>query len=196
MLDLTEFHKLLRARWGALEILDPIYSETDDAGDITKLFELILWPGGKTNESPVLPYMQYDLILTNKYLNYQVIKCTDEDTPGTILTHYKNPSYPEYQYSFIGAAEDKQIKFRARALYNYITTESFKLAINQANIFPTLFSPIQELILNKQDCLERRFFFDIKLGYADNFTEDETDVGVIETTDPPPLREPAVTPPL
>ena len=114
---------------------------------------------------------------------------------STLKTHYKNPSYPEYQYALIGDGGDKNLKRRAREMYNYLMTDKFQIDINATDIHPTVISPISELILNKSECMERRFFFEIRLAYADVFTEVEDGTGVIETADDP-VREPAVTPPL
>lgn len=192
MLDLGPFHKLLIDRWKKAEDLAILMGAPAHAyGTIDAPFPLVIWPGGRNPESPLLPYVQYDLLFEQKYKAHQIFSCTEEPTPGVIETHYKNPSSLHYQYSFIGSADDKYLRQSITLLYNYMTTKGFKVLLDSLKIGLTIMSPIQELILNKQECLERRFFFDIRLNYSDNFTEDESDVGVIETVNPLPLRVPA-----
>lgn len=195
MLSLTEFHKLLIARWVLLETNTPFY--TKSGADIK---DLIIWPGGKTKESPNLPYLQYDLILDNRLKDWQILKNTevipavDEDLGAMppveaeaekILGHYKNTASATYQYSLIGSTNDKNLRQRTRDLYNYMTTDGFKLSVSELPFAVNLVSAVQELILTKQEDTERRFFFDVRFRYADNFTEDETDIGVLKSVDNP-----------
>ena len=183
MLDLGKFNKLLIDRWAVEEAralaADPAryaYGTADEP------FPLIVWPGGVTSESPLLPYLQYDQIIENKYKAHQILKKTEE-VNGQIIGKYKNPSSVDYQYALISDSEDRNLRDRVTILYNYLTTDAFAVAMQGLNMVAVIMTPISQLAINKSDILERRYFFDIRISYADNFEENETDVSVIETAE-------------
>lgn len=153
-------------------------------------FELEIIRGGQDQESPPLPYIQYDLIINEKYNNYQILKETRENGP-IIESEYKNPTYETYQYSVIGDEGQLDV-IKTEDLYNFMTTQIFKIAINAENIFHTILSDVTEVNINKQEFFERRFLFEVRFAWSNNFIENETAVSAIETAGG--TREPAMAP--
>lgn len=145
-------------------------------------FGLPVIRGGQNHESPPLPYIQYDLVIEDKYNNYQILKNVTEETPGTIEGEYKNPTYTTFQYGIIGDEGQADV-VQIENIYNYMTTAGFKIALNAENIYHTIMSDVTELSINKQDFYERRFIFEVRFAWSNNFTEDETIISVIETAD-------------
>jgi hypothetical protein len=182
-LNIEAFNKLLVDRWAAQETKaltadPPRYAY----GMIDNPFPLIVWPGGVTEESPELPYLQYDEIIETKYKAHQILKKTTA-TPESVSTQYKNPSSIDYQYALIGSAGDKYLRNAMNSIYNYLTTDAFMIAMQELHMAAIILSPVTELATNKSEIMERRYFFDIRINYADVFTEDETGVSVIETAE-------------
>ena len=115
--------------------------------------------GGLDDESLNLPYMQYDLIEDKRYNNYQVLKETEEIAGPILNAHYKNPVYSTYQYTIINDGDDFIALQRIDDVFNYMTTDSFKIGLDAFSIKHVILSPVTEINLEKQEFFERRSVF-------------------------------------
>lgn len=154
----------------------------------TKFPELHIVRSGQDAEQIPLPYLEYAFILEKKYAPYQVDKFLTEDVPGFPEMEYKNPNTSDYQYALI---DDPKIvrthKTSLNDIYNFLTTDGFKIELDKIDIKANLISDIREVNLEKSKFFERRFVFEKRYFWADVFIEDYTGVGVIQNVDVTPI---------
>ncbi len=151
----------------------------------TKFPALNIVRSGQDGEQPPLPYIEYAFINEKKYAAYQLDKFLTEDP--NLEIEYKNPITSDYQYAILDDPLNISAhKISLNDLYNFFTTDGFKIGLDNIDIKANLISDVREVNLPKSDFFERRYVFEQRYFWADIFIEDYTGVGVIEDVDVTP----------
>ncbi len=140
--------------------------------------------GGQDQETTLLPYIQYDNITEGRYKDYQILKEYSEVVPGTPKIEYKNPNNHIYEYATVNDPSDISGAMTIiKDLFNFLTTDEFKLFMKRNNLAHTIMTDIKELRINKSDFSERWFRFELRYMFSDNFERAEgTFIETVDTT--------------
>lgn len=129
---------------------------------------------GLQDESAPLPYIQFSEIGFDFSAPYQIVKSYDEETPSTSKTDYTNFQQFDYMYSIVSESREVKKSYELlRSLYNYLTTDTFMLLMDNINVGFNVASNIEIIKINVQQFIERRMQFEINYFYSDNFTKIE-----------------------
>ncbi len=150
--------------------------------------ELIPVRNGQNPESLKLIYIEFTQIALLKAGSQSIIKKKTEEVEGVIQGEYKVPTYTTFQYAVVGSGDEEvEIFSQCQDLYRFMSSDRFELSLRalDPSTSRTVLGDILELSINRQDDMERRAFFDVRYGHMDEFSEDETDISVIEEFEDP-----------
>lgn len=137
---------------------------------------LTIYDEGQDESAPPMPYIGMNGIDEKKYRPHQILKESFETSgePGTL---YLNPSETIVQYGVVyESGQAPEARDMIRKLYNYLCTDRFKAAMKRLDgLSLSIVSNVRETKINRGEFFERRFTFDVKFFWQDQYSEVQSD---------------------
>lgn len=145
---------------------------------------LKVYDEGQNETALKMPYIGFTGVDEKKYRPNQILKETFETSgePGTV---YLNPTETIIQYGVVYEAEQApEARDMIRKLYNYLCTDEFKMAMKRLDgLSLSIVSNVRETKINRGEFFERRYTFDVRFFWQDQYIKAQSDTITSATAD-------------